>query len=227
MTTKRITEPTARSIAQTNLYASASAGDLKGIVDALRLWADINHGDENKVRALAYAAGYGRVHAVELLLKRGAAIDHQDHYGCTALMYAAMAGHLRCVALLIKAGARVEIKSSKGLTALMVAAMEGHLSTVKCIVGYGADILTEAANGETALSMAYRNGHKNVAEYLTGCICLHAARIGDVQAIDALVNCDRGTVITGKRIGLTALRLATKYENKAVVKYLKKHITGH
>lgn len=90
-----------------------------------------------KKTALMYAAQYGFIDSVKILLQNGANINHQtaesncysEHdYFCihnarrTALMYAAQEGHFEIIKYLISQNADINIRDSQGKTALDYAA---------------------------------------------------------------------------------------------------------
>ena len=64
-----------------------------------------------------WAAGYGNVDTVEMLVSRGAAVDLTDDRGKSALMMAAENGHAGVVSLLLDSGADADVRDIDGRTA--------------------------------------------------------------------------------------------------------------
>jgi hypothetical protein len=92
-----------------DLPAAAALGRTE---DALRLIADA--GPDDRHRALALAAQFGRVEIVRALLDAGEDPDRYNPVGChahsTPIHQAALAGHEPVVRLLVERGARVDLK---------------------------------------------------------------------------------------------------------------------
>ena len=64
-----------------------------------------------------YAAHYGHLNCVSILLKHGLDLNAQNFYEQTALHRAAWAGHTKIMRMLIKAGADVNIRDDEHKTA--------------------------------------------------------------------------------------------------------------
>ena len=92
----------------------------KDIVQKLiKSGADVNIDDEQKMRALTYAAQTKDVEILKILIAAGAVLDHKDEItGETALMMAIYSAHPAAVRALLRAGAGTEIKDNDGETAL-------------------------------------------------------------------------------------------------------------
>lgn len=65
------------------LLASASEGDVSGVIQLLDEGASINFSDYDKRTALHLAASEGNVQVAELLLSRGADVNPVDRWGDT------------------------------------------------------------------------------------------------------------------------------------------------
>jgi ankyrin repeat protein len=63
---------------------------------------DVNATSMNGRNALHYAADYGQVEVVQLLLEKKANIDLPDKFGITPLLTAIYEGHVEVVDLLLK-----------------------------------------------------------------------------------------------------------------------------
>jgi ankyrin repeat protein len=117
---------------------------------------------------LIYAAGYGHVEVVQMLLEDGANVDRAEEYGFTALHVAAANGHLDVCRLLLDWGATVDPLDEWQDTPLHLAAMRGHLSVVKLLVESGADVWLQNDSIATATEEAQSEVRKmeNVTEWL-------------------------------------------------------------
>jgi Ankyrin repeats (3 copies) len=112
-------------------------------------------------RALQYAAGNGRLDAVELLVRAGAdAHDHRDR----ALRSACQHGHCDVAAALIRHGAHVNGHCTPGSSTMLTSAsIEGHLDVVELLLANNADV---HAGHDSALRYASLYGHTAVVRLL-------------------------------------------------------------
>ena len=112
------------------LVAACTAGDLKGVQDALAGGADPNARDANGITPLMYAARGERPNmsnptatdhpdVVQFLLKNGADANSTTDTGFVALFWSARYGHDKVVKVLIDNGADVNAKDKEGMTAMM------------------------------------------------------------------------------------------------------------
>jgi ankyrin repeat protein len=122
--------------------------------------------DEGRDTPLTYAASYGHVEVVRLLLEGGANVDSADGYQRTALYLAASYGLLDVCRLLLEWGAKVNHLNKWENTPLHTAAGEGHLSVVKLLVEWEADVSVRNVLGLTARDIAWIFLHNDVADWL-------------------------------------------------------------
>jgi ankyrin repeat protein len=123
---------------------------------------------DNNLRTtpLIYAAWYGRVEVVRVLLEGGANVEGADAHRQTALHAAAFKGHLDVCRLLLDRGAKVDHLDIWKDTPLHWAAWKGHLSVVKLLVKRGADVSVKDGYGQTACDEARSTRRKDVADWL-------------------------------------------------------------
>jgi ankyrin repeat protein len=119
---------------------------------------------------LTYAAWYGHVEVVRVLLEGGANVDRADADGWTALHNAALDGHLDVCRLLLDWRAKVDPLNMRQNTPLHLAARQGHLSVVKLLVERGADVSVKDGTGQKASDMLWNRGKKDVAVWLDSII---------------------------------------------------------
>src|SRR5690349_7530026 len=82
--------------------------------------ADVKLRDRRGNTPLMYAAGFGSVDSVRLLLQAGADVNARNGFEATPLMWAA--SNAEKVRLLVEKGADINAHSRQGRTALMIAA---------------------------------------------------------------------------------------------------------
>jgi ankyrin repeat protein len=124
--------------------------------------------EDDKIRntPLTYAAWYGHVEVVRVLLEGGANLDRADVDQDTALHLAALNGHLDMCRLLLDWGANVDRLDRWQNTPLHWAAWRRHLSVVKLLVERGADVRVKDEDGQTARDLAWSRGQEDVADLL-------------------------------------------------------------
>ena len=115
---------------------------------------------------LIYAAIFGHVAVVRVLLEGGVNVESTNAYLSTALHQAAWNGYLNICRLLLDCGAKVDPLDEWKETPLHLAAWAGHLSAVKLLVKRGADVRLKNVDGQTASEVARSEGKENVAEWL-------------------------------------------------------------
>lgn len=81
----------------------------------------INQTTSNGRTALMFAAQFGNINCLNLLITAGAKINAKDEYGATALMLASFFGQDEAVKILLENGASKIIKDCNGITARMLA----------------------------------------------------------------------------------------------------------
>jgi ankyrin repeat protein len=171
--------------------APAKAEDLfrlirTGDTDGLRRAA----GNPNVVSSLGetplhYAATYGSVDSVRVLLERGADPNARNRAGATPLIYGAY--NIDRAHLLVEKGADVNAHAQNGVTPLMVAAsVHGNMATVRYLLGKGADVKATRANGADALQTAALKSEPEAVKLL---LAKGAdARRADKSGVTALMN---------------------------------------
>src|SRR5262249_20233866 len=123
-------------------------------------------------KALWYAATYGRVKVVKLLLEHGADPEDADRCGLTFSYFAIE--HADVLKLLFDAGAdpkvRVEYlgngKGPQGTTLLHEAAGRGIIESAKLLVARGLDVNLTTTSGDTPLHEACGSGQVPMVNWL-------------------------------------------------------------
>lgn len=138
------------------IYAAMIAQD-EAVQAAIKRGIDINAIGSNGQTALMYAAFYGHISTVKILIKAGANLDilsDEDFAGTakTALIFAS--NRHEVIKILAKAGANVNMRSPDGLTTLMYAAMCGDSTAVEALIEANADLNIRDNRGNTAIMYA-------------------------------------------------------------------------
>ncbi len=113
--------------------------------------------------AMMYAALYGEIETMKLLLERGAQINHP---GWTPLHYAASSGQLSAVQWLLENSAYIDAASANGTTPVMMAARQQKPTVARYLVEQGADPSLTNEAGMDAASYFERIGDTDNAEWM-------------------------------------------------------------
>ncbi len=164
---------------------------LRGLVKA----STVNSKDQRESTPLMYAAAYGSVDAMKLLIGAGADVNAKNSFAATALMWCA--NDMAKVRLLVDNGANVNARSKQGRTPLMIAsAGDGNSEVVKLLIDKGADISVKDNSNSTAL--------------------LEAIDANDNATIRLLI-ANGADVNARNKSGDTALMIASSYGNVEIM----------
>jgi ankyrin repeat protein len=109
----------------------------------LKSGADPNVRDASGATALMYAAIYGSVDDMGLILARGGDVNASNNIGATALMWAAY-DHTK-VRLLLSSGASANARTTTNVTPLLVAIRYGNAAVTRLLIASGADTKADTA----------------------------------------------------------------------------------
>jgi uncharacterized protein len=143
--------------------------------------------DKHGTTPLMYAAAYGSLDSMKLLIDAGADGNTHNDFDATALMWAA--GDPAKARLLIDHGANVNAVSKLKRTPLMLAAThDGASETVKLLLSKGADPQAADVQGDTALLLAADAGDVESVRLLvaSGAKIDTAGEFGDTPLIRAV-----------------------------------------
>ena len=152
----------------------AYEGDSEIIAEIVKILlkngADSSIYKKNSDGPLHYAAMYGHVHAVRLLVKYGADVNSKGGYHRTALIYAASTSFssIEIVKILLKAKANVKAKNQAGENALfeLITRDKPSIEIAELLIDKGINIHTESKHNGTPLHWASFCGRKNIVELL-------------------------------------------------------------
>ncbi|KAK7076586.1 Ankyrin repeat A protein 2 [Halocaridina rubra] len=123
---------------------------------------EVDEVDANGFTPLMWAASYGQLPTVKLLMQHRANISYEGEDGETALLLASSNGHHEIVKLLISCGADANHVDHMGNTALMYAAYGDHSHCANELLDHGADITMVNVAGSTAFGITANRGTKQV-----------------------------------------------------------------
>jgi ankyrin repeat protein len=135
-----------------SFYLAVRNNDLAALRSLVKT-ADVNTKDQRESTPLMFAAAYGSLDAMQLLLSAGADVNAKNAFDATALLWCA--GDLAKVRLLVEKGANVNARSKQGRTPLIIAAaQDGNAETVKLLIEKGADVSARTQDENSALHVA-------------------------------------------------------------------------
>ena len=143
-----------------DVFRAIRANDLG---DLRRLPVDVK--DRLNNTPLHYAALYGSVESVRILLDRGADVKARNKSEATPLIYGAY--NFDKARLLVDKGSDVNAKSSADMTPLLVAvSVHGNIATVRYLIEKGADAKASGPQGSDALQTAAMKGDAEMLRLL-------------------------------------------------------------
>jgi len=198
-------------------YQAIRNNDLASLRSLVKA-SEVNAKDPRESTPLMYAAAYGSIDAMRMLLDAGADVNAKNAFDATALMWCA--NDLAKVRLLVEKGANVNARSKAGRTPLIIAsAHDGNFEVVKLLVERGADLsgqgesVIKHAEGAPA-SASFPPSKKGASTPLT-----EAADANDTATVRFLV--EKGAAINARNeLGDTALVLAASHGNVEAIKLL-------
>jgi len=135
------------------LANAAQHGDLQTCATLIKRGARINELDTAGYLPLYYAASFGHVACLKILLEFGT--DPSSYLsGHSPIEIAARNGHTACVKVLIRFGADLEDAGLRGVTALNSAVAGGHMECAIELLDAGSDIQGRNMNEDSPLHVA-------------------------------------------------------------------------
>jgi ankyrin repeat protein len=164
----------------------------------------VNAPVERGTTPLTYAAGFGSVEAMKILIDAGANVNSKNAFDATALMWSVQDSAK--VRLLLEKGADVNVRSKPGRTALLLAAFQdGSDEVVRMLLAKGADLTTKDNFDVTVLVAAANANNTSVAR----------------MAIEKGLNVNQKSSYPASALaGATPLSLAASYGNTELVRLL-------
>ncbi|XP_068150473.1 DNA-binding protein RFXANK [Drosophila tropicalis] len=119
---------------------------------------NIDFKDAHDFTSLHWAASYGQLNSVQLLVSAGANVNSLAPDLVSPLLLAAAGGHNEIVRFLLERGAHSNHMDIVGNTALMYAAAGNHPHTCNELLARDLDFSATNENGETAYALAVEHG---------------------------------------------------------------------
>jgi ankyrin repeat protein len=184
-------------------YQAIRNNDIAGLRGLVKT-AEVNQRDKRGSTPLMYAAAFGNVESMKLLIDSGADVNVKNAFDATALMWCAH--DVDKVRLLLSKGANVNVRSKQGNTALIIAAADGASDVVKLLIDKGADLSTADAP-RVPKRMDIPNA------------LIAAAYANDFTTVKLLL--EKGADVNAKdETGITALMNAAAEDNPEMVKLM-------
>jgi ankyrin repeat protein len=141
-------------------------GDVAAVRDLLAEDASlVGVTDDDQRTPLYFAAGWGSIEIVELLLSHGADVDARDYGNRTPLHAAVMQNHQEVVRILVAADADLEARNDYGRTPLLLVAREtGSVEMGALLLELGADVNVRDRSGESPLDLAVWRGFRGLVD---------------------------------------------------------------
>ena len=161
-----IASPTAAQ--DMRLLDAARRQDAVAVRTLLAQRVDVNGPQGDGATPLHWAAYWGDLDTVGLLVRSGADANATNDLGVTPLGLACGNGEAGIVEALLNAGADPSTAAPSRPPALMLCARTGNLQAVRQLLARGADVnATEPSRGQTALMWAVAQRHPDVVRELT------------------------------------------------------------
>ncbi|MBD2731102.1 ankyrin repeat domain-containing protein [Nostoc sp. FACHB-892] len=182
-----------------NFIDAAMMGQLEAVQAAIKNGIDINAIGSNGQTALMYAASYGHISVIKVLIKAGANLDilsDEDITGVrqTALMLVASSyfatNRHEVIKVLVEAGANINLQGQDGLTALMWATLCNYTNAVEALIECRADLNIRDKDGNTAIM--YAKARKFDA--LVNVLKQAGASKGGLKEIELIEACEEGNI---------------------------------
>jgi ankyrin repeat protein len=154
---------------------AAQLGDSTRLRELLEIQPTlVNTENKDGLTPLGYAAHYGHIETVKVLLEFGAETDILSHPKVSYIpsntaLHAALAGKrsLEVIQLLLDHNASPSIIDSNGYTSLHVAAFhDKNEAIIRLLFKHGAPLDIKNYEGKTALLIAIEQGNLKVADFL-------------------------------------------------------------
>jgi len=152
-----------------NVFEASATGNTQRVEELLKTKPDlVNQFSPDGFTCLGYAAFFGHLDTVRVLLDKGAKINvpSRNFLKAVPLRSASVAGHLEIAKLLIDRGADVNAHGEGGQTPLHEVAGVGRIEFAKLLLDHGANINARGADSKTPLTIAIENKKMEMADFL-------------------------------------------------------------
>jgi uncharacterized protein len=172
-------------------------------------------GPNEVIKPLAYAAAYGNLEIVKLLVKAGADLNGHVAYGDVALIKAAEHGNDDILAYLIEQGADVNVPNAVGVTPFIGLCRKGDLKLVQLAAKHGGDV-----NSSFISKTSDHAGEKNFSPLQA------SAADGRLDVVELLLSLGANPQAEDGYKGQTAIEVAESRGHADVANLLRKQLTS-
>ncbi|MFD0710903.1 ankyrin repeat domain-containing protein [Paenibacillus sp. GCM10027626] len=158
-----------------DLFRAAQNGDTILMKGKISEHPELVHTLNNDgLHLLGYAAHFGQIEAVKLLLDHDADVNELSqskvsYIPSNTALHAAIAGKrdIEVIRLLLERGANTNLYDSNGHTCLHTAAYHNsNEAIIRLLLEHGAELNGRSGGGETALAVALEQGNECIVELL-------------------------------------------------------------
>lgn len=188
--------------------------DIKAVRQIVATGIDLNpaSGPYEVNKPLAYAAAYGDLEIVQLLIKAGADLNGQVAYGDVALIKAHEHENIEILKYLIEQGADVNAPNHYGLTPFIGLCEGGPLEIVQLAIKHGGDVNSSFVN-----NIGKDAGKKNFSPLQT------AAHSGRLDVVELLLSLGADPRVKDSD-GRSSIELAKSRGHEDIAKLLQKQL---
>lgn len=148
-----------------SIHQLAAQGELSQLREQLRRGDNlVDKRDDRGFTPLIWAAAFGEIETVRLLLEWGADPHALAKERESALSLASTGGYTDIVGLLLERDVDINIYDWNGGTPLLYAVRGNHVKCVEVLLARGADLTTEADSGYTPMDLAVALGFRRVQQ---------------------------------------------------------------
>lgn len=150
-----------------SLVQCIQENNVQGVKDLLKKNPQLaGEQDQNGVAGLHYAAGYGNVDIVNLLLQNGADPNAQTLGGSTPMMIAARYSRSDIIEILVNTGAQLQLKDRAGNSVFSIAVEYESTNLIDKLLELGYQLDYQSDDARNLLHLMARTGNKKMTKQL-------------------------------------------------------------
>ena len=159
--------PKDKKLTKDDFLESAKNDDVQTLLACIETGKfNIDSADATGMTALHYAASFGHIQIVKILVEKGARINKKNDWGETCLHYAAKYGSLCTVEFLVTKGGDIFAEDQSRWTPFIDSVDSGSLNVTVFLATKGSDMNRRSRDGKAPLHIAAINGDLPICEFL-------------------------------------------------------------